>query len=199
MSVTDAFRNTALDAVGTAVTHVGLADRTLTELTGGTPAYARKTVAWNAAATGQKTQNGALVFDAPAGVEACFAILRTAITAGTDYGYLPLGGFSPMAASFLQATDVFTKAAHGLVNTNQVVVFDIQGAGLAAGFTEGTIYYVVAAATDTFQLSLTSGGAAITSAASMECGVQRVLPATDAAQFTVTIPTTSLVLDGRWG
>lgn len=57
------------------------------------------------------------------------------------------------------ATNVFTSAGHGLANTTQVYVSSTLT--LPTGLNANTIYYVVAAATDTFQLSATSGGAAI--------------------------------------
>lgn len=51
-----------------------------------------------------------------------------------------------------------TCAGHGYVNTDTVV---LRGADLPAGWYENTLYYVVNAQTDEFQISLTSGGAAV--------------------------------------
>lgn len=45
----------------------GAANQALNEVTGGSPAYARGTVAWNAAASGEATQNGDVVLNIPAG------------------------------------------------------------------------------------------------------------------------------------
>lgn len=45
----------------------GGANSATNEVTGGSPAYARKAVAWNAAASGEATQNGDVVLDIPAG------------------------------------------------------------------------------------------------------------------------------------
>lgn len=59
---------------------------------------------------------------------------------------------------FSQSTDTFTSTAHGLSN-GEVVRFKT---GSVDGFTLDVNYYVVSAATNTFQLSLTSGGAAVT-------------------------------------
>lgn len=56
-------------------------------------------------------------------------------------------------------TDVITLTAHGLVNTNQVKLTTT--GVLPAPLAENQIYYIVSATTDTFKLSLTSGGAAI--------------------------------------
>jgi len=44
----------------------GAADTGDNEVTGGSPAYARKAVAWNTASGGTATQNGDVVFDVPA-------------------------------------------------------------------------------------------------------------------------------------
>jgi hypothetical protein len=46
----------------------GGANSASNEVTGGSPAYARKAVAWNAASGGVATQNGDVVLDIPAGV-----------------------------------------------------------------------------------------------------------------------------------
>lgn len=57
-------------------------------------------------------------------------------------------------------TDVFTANAHGLIDTNTIIVTNSGGA-LPTGLTSGATYYIITATANTFQLSLTSGGAAI--------------------------------------
>lgn len=203
MPFTDAARNAALDGLAGVITHVSLhsGDPSTTganELTGGSPAYARKAVSWAASSAGTKASSAGLTFDVAGGLTAIHAGYWSAITAGTFYGYYPLGGQTPQVATIDQATDVFTSFAHGYTNGQQVVLYDIQTAGLVTGFTEGTVYFVVAAATDTFQLSATSGGAAITVTTSMECAVQRVIPESFGSQGTLAIATAALVLDGRF-
>ena len=56
-----------------------------TELTGGSPAYARKQVTWNASSGGQITGSGSPVatFDVPAGADVSHWALYTASSAGT--------------------------------------------------------------------------------------------------------------------
>ena len=56
-------------------------------------------------------------------------------------------------------TDFLTSAAHGLSNGDRVMVFS--GTTLPAGLSANTVYFVVSKTTDTFKLSLTSGGSAI--------------------------------------
>lgn len=196
--LTDSARNNAVDGITAAVTYIGLADRSLTELTGGSPAYARKAVAWDAAASGQAAQDGALVFDVPASTEVCFVLLRTAVSAGTDKGWFPVGGYSPQVAVVTASSDQIDSKGHGYTDGMQVVVFDIQAAGTPTGLTEGTIYYVVSSATDSFKLAATAGGSAINITADGEMGVQRVLPESFAAQGTYTIADAALVVDARF-
>lgn len=71
---------------------------------------------------------------------------------------LEVAGTGDLAYTFEADTDVFTAAAHGLVNGDTVKF----GAGEApAGFTVDTTYYVIASAANTFQLSATEGGGAV--------------------------------------
>ena len=57
------------------------------------------------------------------------------------------------------STDTFTKTSHGLTNGTRVTVGTF--ASSFAGPTSGGTYYVVAAATNTFQLAATVGGSAV--------------------------------------
>lgn len=203
MPLTDAGRNASLDGLAAvaifASAHTGDPSTTgANEVTGGSPAYARKSITYAAASGGQKASNAGITFDIPASTTVTHIGLFSASTAGTFYGWFPAGGFTPMEATLDASTDAFTSFAHGLVNTNQVVVYDVMGAGLPTGFTEGTVYFVVGATTDTFQLSATSGGAAITVTTSAEVVVQRVLPEVFAAQGQYTIASGNLILDGRF-
>lgn len=202
MPLTDAGRNLALDGLAGGATFASLhtGDPSTTganEVTGGSPAYARKSITYAASASGQKSNSAAITFDVPASTVA-YVGLWSAVTAGTFYGYFPAGGFTPMSANLDATSDAFTSYAHGLANTNQVLVYDVMAAGLPTGFTEGTIYFVVSATTDTFQLSATSGGAAITVTTSAEVVVQRILPEVFAAQGQYQVAIGNLVLDGRF-
>jgi hypothetical protein len=63
-------------------------------------------------------------------------------------------------SGYTGATDTITKTAHGLT-VGRTVAF-VSGTGWT-GLTAGTVYYVVATpTTDTFKISATTGGAAIT-------------------------------------
>lgn len=81
-------RNVGVDAIAALGTRwaahtgdPGAANTASNEVTGGSPAYARKAVAWNAASGGAATQNGDVVLDIPAGTTVSWLSLWN--TAGT--------------------------------------------------------------------------------------------------------------------
>jgi len=81
-------RNVGVDAIAAVATRWALhtgdpggANSASNEVTGGSPAYARKAVAWNAASGGVATQNGDVVFDVPASTTVAWISLWN--TAGT--------------------------------------------------------------------------------------------------------------------
>lgn len=81
--------NTALAGHGISlITHIALFNGG-TEITGGTPTYARKAVTWSGAA-GVRSPNANLVFDIPAGATITNWRGFSALTAGTDYEGAPL-------------------------------------------------------------------------------------------------------------
>ncbi len=57
------------------------------------------------------------------------------------------------------SADLFQATAHGQSNTDRVFLRDINN---ATGILQPVEYFIVGATTDTFQVSLTSGGAAVT-------------------------------------
>lgn len=168
------------------------------ELTGGSPAYARKAVSWAAAGSGQQSTNATITWDIPASTTVYHVGFWSAVTAGTFYGYYPVGGYAAQTAVVLASSDTFTSYAHGYSNTQQVLVYDVQAGGVPTGLTEGTIYFIIASATDTFQLSATSGGSAINVTADGEVAVQRVLPEVFAGQGQYSITSGNLTLDARF-
>lgn len=56
------------------------------ELTGGSPAYARKAITWGAAASGTKSNTVACAFDVPAGSTVAEVGYWSAVSGGTFYG-----------------------------------------------------------------------------------------------------------------
>lgn len=56
------------------------------ELTGGSPAYARKAITWGGASAGVKSNTNSMVFDIPPGGVTAYVAYWSASTAGTYYG-----------------------------------------------------------------------------------------------------------------
>jgi hypothetical protein len=204
MPLSDAGRNAMLSGgLGNVITHISLhsSDPSTTgtgELTGGSPAYSRKAVTWNAPAAGVRDNATQMDFDVPAGTTVSYFGLWTAITAGSFLGWFPVGGFAAFAAVQPASTDFWTSYAHGLNNDDRVLVYDVAQVGLPAALTEGTIYWVVNKTTDTFQLSATQGGAAINAATDTEAVLQRVLPEVYAAQGIYTAAISALKLNAQF-
>lgn len=212
MPFNDAAKNAMLDALdesASQITHVGV--HTLTdpgtgatansgEATGGSPAYARQSVAWGAAASGQKSNTGAITLDVPAGTYGFLTYWNASTgNSGTQYrGYAPINGsvkgFGTVDSAGVTA-DAIQSAAHGLVDNDRVMVFNVFAESLPTGLTEGTVYHVVSAATDTFEVSTTQGGASVNITGQGELFFQKVVPETFGAQGQITIAAGALVLD----
>lgn len=86
MAMTAGYRNAIADHGGSLITHIGLVDELGAELTGGSPAYARKAVTWTAASGGTIRPTANLTFDVPAGKTVGGWRGYSASSGGTDYG-----------------------------------------------------------------------------------------------------------------
>jgi hypothetical protein len=80
-----------LDHLGTEAVYASLhsadpGDTGANEISGGSPAYARKAITWNAAAAGSMDDSNVPVFDVPAGTTVAFVGFWSALTSGTFYG-----------------------------------------------------------------------------------------------------------------
>jgi hypothetical protein len=207
----DAAKNAMLDALdesATQITHVGV--HTLTdpgtgstanagEATGGSPAYARQAVTWSAASSGQKSNSNALTFDVPPGTYAFLTFWNSAGPGTTGYlGWAPINGtvkgFGTVDSAGV-SSDAIQSAGHGLVDNDRVMVFNVFGESLPTGLSEGTIYHVVSATTDTFELSATQGGASENITGQGELYFQKVVPETFGSQGQITVAAGALVLD----
>lgn len=136
-----------------------------TELvTGSSPGYARVAVSFNAWANGNSDNSAQVDFPANSGgsnwVEAVAWGIFDASSAGnllnTDFFIAP-NTRTPFTA--VASTDIFTAFGQSLANGDKVVLKAT--AGLPTGVSADTIYFIVGVSGQTFQLSLTSGGAAI--------------------------------------
>jgi hypothetical protein len=193
MWMSESAANLALDTVLDAVTHMSVHsaipnDSGTNEISGGSPAYARKAVDWGAAASRSKSKDATdPVFDIPNGVTAMFYGLWTASTAGSFRGFAPIaGGNIKGVGSASNSGDVIGSKAHGLANGERVFLRTVAGESIPGGLDVTVVYFVVGVTTDTFQVSLTSGGSAVAITSDGELFFQRVIPETYGSQGTLT-------------
>jgi hypothetical protein len=170
------------------------------EVTGGSPAYARKGLVWNPAAAGSIALAATFpTFDVPAGTTVPWWSGWDAVTTGTFLFMMPLGASlpTPVAAEAgdLAGNTLFSEA-HGLTTDNRVVFWPGGGSGLPAGLAVGTVYYVIATGltVDVFEVSLSSGGTAVDVTDEGGGWVQKCVPETFGAQGTLTIGSGSIDL-----
>ena len=192
MPLADFAKNLTLDALDESQTngvkylslHTAYSATGTNEVTGGSPAYARKAATWNAAATGSKALASNVVFDVPA-TSVAYIGLWDAVTAGNFLGMIPNGSVAPKLCVLDDTTaDTFKCNGHGF-SANDAVVF--WGPSLGASVTAGTTYYVKSPTTNTFKISATSGGADVDIAAASSGAVQKVIVETFASQGTFTV------------
>ena len=191
---TTAAKNAMLDAEPS--THLSLhtawSATGANEVTGGSPAYARKAATWAGAASASRALSAAVTFDVPAAATVRFVGRWTALTAGTFLGMSAVNGVEKEFSVDLTANTI-KEVAHGRVNTDQVVFV---GGTPPGGLTEGTTYFVVGATTDTYQVAATSGGAAIdlTAEPTADCVVSKIVPEAYGSQGTLQITALPLEL-----
>lgn len=156
MSLTVTAKNTMLNAltIDTASLHTAFPGLTgANEVSGGAPAYARKAVSFAAASGGSRALSAAVTFDVPATTVRWFGFWSS----GTYVGYAANGGAQLLYVVDTVANNI-RSPAHGLANGTKIVFFN---GTVPAPLTEGQVYFVISATTDTFQVSATSGGSAI--------------------------------------
>lgn len=198
----------ALDESASQITHVGL--HTLTDPGTGTNAnsgevaggsYARQSVTWGAASGGTKSNTNSLTFDVPAGTTVGFFTWFNASSGNTNNyrGYAPLNstvkGFFSVDTTL--SNDQLLAVGHGLSDNDRVMLFNVFAETLPTGLSEGTVYYVVSSAANTFKVSTSLGGAAvdITAVGGGEGYFQKVVPETFASAGQITVAAGQLVLD----
>ena len=191
---TDAAKNAMLDAEPSThlSAHIAWSPTGANEVTGGSPAYARKAGAWDSASGAVAALSAAVTFDVPAATTVLYVGRWTALTAGTFLGMSPLNGTETEFSVDLTANTI-KQVAHGYANGTQVVFL---GGTPPGGLTEGTTYYVVSTATDTYQVAATAGGAAIdlTAEPAAACMASKIVPETYGSQGTLQITTLPLRL-----
>lgn len=105
MAMETGYRNATADHGGTLISHIGLVDETGTELDGGSPAYARQAVSWDAADNGVIRPTANLTFNIPPGTTVGGWRGFSAASGGTNYGGfdLPHEEFANQGEYILQA------------------------------------------------------------------------------------------------
>lgn len=194
-------KNAACDGIASAVTHISLhtvlSDTGASELSGGTPAYARKAVSWSIASNGQRANSNSLTFDVPPLTSVLSFGMWTSLSGGTFLGWMPLNpgakGFGTADAS----TDTITSYAHGLTAGTALYVDDVFAEALPTGLAKTTLYYVSSTGltANAFRVSLTNGGSVIDITGSGELFFQSVIPESFGAQGTLSVATGGLVID----
>ncbi|HEX8693390.1 MAG TPA: hypothetical protein VF746_13280 [Longimicrobium sp.] len=188
--------NLMLDALAAVAQYVSLhsaySATGANEISGGSPAYARKAKTWNAASESALDDSNTATFDVPGGgTQVAFLGLWSAASAGTFYGMIPLGstgGYKPFTVT--TASDTVNCPSHGFSDGERVVFLG----GAPAGLSEGVIYFVRDSATDSFKVAATSGGVAIdlTGQASAGMAVTRIVPETFNGQGTHQVTDTDI-------
>lgn len=192
--LTDATANAMLDAITLDLCslHTAYSATGANEVTGGSPAYAKKAITMAAAASRARANSSSPVFDVPAATTVRFIGLWT--NAGTVFrGMSPNGGTERGFQVDLTNNRILCEG-HGLANDEKVVFI---GGTPPTGLTEGTVYFVVgvtASDPDYFQVSTSSGGAAvdITGQHAAACKVSKIVEEAFAAQGTFTVSTASV-------
>jgi hypothetical protein len=175
-------KNTMLSALtftGTSL-HTGFPGTTgANEVTGGS--YARQTPTVGAA-SGEVRTASSNAWSVPAGT----TVRWVGYWNGSTFLCCAPNGGSPKEFTASASADTITSPAHGYAATQKVVFY---GGTVPGGLTEGTVVYVINPTTDTFQVSLTSGGSAIdiTSAGTGGCQVSAITEDVYASAGTHTI------------
>jgi hypothetical protein len=209
--LTDVLKNACLDsavagAPGTALflgLHTALGASS-TEVTGGSPAYGRMAITWQAAGAvlaGAKDITAAVTFNVPAGTVRAVG-LWSASTAGTQRAWMPAGSSARRAVTVPDAAAVTANLlyspAHGLAAGNSVCFWPTIGAVLPTPLAEDTEYFVIAAGltTDAFSVSTTLGGSALDITAIGDGDVQKFTPEVFAAQGTYQVSAFQIAMPG---
>ncbi len=196
MPLTTQGRNDLLTNGLTAVTHVSaMTDLGVTEVTGST----RQAITWAAAASGIRDNTAQISVPIAAGTTVMVGALYSAVTAGNLEGWFQIGSTLRGVGTVVTiAGDAISSNGHGLANTNRVFVTTVAGEALPAGLSATTLYFVVGATTDTFQVSLTSGGAAVDITGLGDVAWFRTVPETFASAGNLVIAAGALDLDAAF-
>lgn len=151
---------------------------------------ARQAVTWGAPSSSTGSNSVQIQHTVPTGeTVVAFGFWSDVDTGGTFYGWTPLNGSVVGYGSVDSAgvtSNTIQSAAHGLVNTTQIFVRAVIGETLPGGLTQNTLYFIVNATTNTFQVAATSGGSALDIAGQGELFFQSCVPQSFPSGGTLT-------------
>ena len=150
---TTAARNEAAD--GISMTHVEVQ-----ATFGGGAISNRVAVTVGAAASGDRQTSADADVTVNADAVARWAAIYDAASGGTKKFTTPLGSDGYKVASV--ESNVFRSPGHGYAADQKITPLSVNGQAVPAGLTEGAVLYVINPTADTYQVSATQGGAAIT-------------------------------------
>lgn len=185
MSYTPNARKTMLNAlaVTTMKLHTGYPGTIgANEVTGGAPAYAAKDCSYGASTSGEpRNLSASVVFDVPA----C-TIEWASVWSGSNLLFIAPTAGSPFEFNCDLTANTIIAPNHGLTSGDQIVFFLLTP---PSPLVAGTKYYVLGVSSDEFQVSETSGGAAVnlTAQADSGCLCSKIVPRVYASQDTHTV------------
>lgn len=208
MPFTDTLKNSMLGTPVDAATHAGIltavAGNPPAEVTGGSPAYARKAITWGAVGSGARAITGtAPTFDIPGGGTeiAWWGLYTEALPGGTLLAWGPLNPSSPMRSFTVPdpTNDRLIVPGHAWSVNQRVALFGGSGSNLPyiGGATPlGVVYFVQSVVdADTITLSTTLGGGAVDVNAEGAGRISAVGVETFSGQGQYTLSTASVTLN----
>jgi len=156
------------------------------ELSGGS--YARVAVTWGSPAGGAIALSGTpYTINVPASSTAAFVGFWSAASGGTFAGMFPGGNAPAYTFAAAQSTGVFLAPGSTYSNGQEAVMFPVPGSVLPGGITEGAVYYIIGVSSDTFEVSTTSGGSAVSLSSDGSGFVQVITPETFSSAGTYSV------------
>jgi len=164
------------------------------ELTGGS--YARVAVTWGAPSGNVLSLSGTpYTINCPASSTVAFIGFWDASTSGNFQGMSAnAAGASPYAFAAPSSTGILLAPGSAYAANQTVVVFPTGGSTLPTGLTAGVVYYIKSPSSDSFQLSATNGGSAITLSADGAGYVQAVNVETFSGAGSLSVTSGSMTL-----
>lgn len=197
MPFVTAAKNTMLNSITVDLVslHTGYpgTDGLSNEVSGGS--YARQAITMAAASGGARDSSTQPVFNVPAATDVAVIGFWQDLPTDVFQGWAPNGaaGNTPQAAFALNTGDTIESVGHGLANNERVFFYPLADT-IPGGLSESVLYYVISATADDFQVSLTSGGAAVAITADGDLVWQKCVVETFSLAGTFTLSDADLAL-----